>query len=98
MHPLDDPTLPPPRDPSSRGGSQTRPYGDLRDRLGELENRIVQLQLDALHKSVSDHEQRMRSLEDTATRFNFLLYLTMGGGLVSLVNLFALLFIIVNGG
>jgi len=66
------------------------------DRLGQLEDRIVQLQLDGLRKQSEDHEARLRLVEDTATRFNFLLYLTMGGGLVSLVNLLALVFIIVR--
>jgi hypothetical protein len=66
------------------------------DRLGQLEGRIVQLQLDGLRKQSEDHEARLRLVEDTATRFNFLLYLTMGGGLVSLVNLLALVFIIVR--
>ena len=66
------------------------------DRLGELENRIVQLQLDSLQKSLADHEGRLRTLEDTATRFNFLVYLTMGGGLLSLVNLLTLAFIAVR--
>lgn len=62
------------------------------NRLNDLENRIVQLQLDNLIKASSDHESRIRSLEDTATKFNFLLYLTMGGGLLSLANLALLAF------
>jgi len=66
------------------------------DRLNELENRIVQLQLDGLHKASADHESRIRALEDTATRFNFLLYLTMGGGLISIVNLIGMAFLIVS--
>jgi hypothetical protein len=60
-------------------------------RLDELENKIVQIQVDALNSKAEDHEKRIRSLEDTATKFNFILYLTMGGGFVSLVNL-AMLF------
>jgi len=56
-------------------------------RLDELENKIIQIQLDALQRESADHEKRIRSLEDTATKFNFILYLTMGGGLVSLINL-----------
>lgn len=65
-------------------------------RLEDLENRIIQLQLDNLIKGASDHESRLRLLEDTATKFNFLLYLTMGGGLLSLINLLALAFLIVQ--
>lgn len=60
-------------------------------RLDELENKIVQIQVDALNAKAEDHEKRIRALEDTATKFNFILYLTMGGGFVSLVNL-AMLF------
>lgn len=60
-------------------------------RLDELENKIIQIQVDALNTRSEDHEKRLRALEDTATKFNFILYLTMGGGFVSLVNL-AMLF------
>jgi hypothetical protein len=56
-----------------------------------MENKIVQIQVDALNAKAEDHEKRIRALEDTATKFNFILYLTMGGGFVSLVNL-AMLF------
>jgi hypothetical protein len=65
-------------------------------RLDELESKLLQLQIDTLRKSLEDHETRMRILEDSATRFNFLLYLTMGGGLVSLINLLGLAFLIVT--
>lgn len=65
-------------------------------RLDELENKIVQLQIDALRKDSDDHEKRIRSLEDTATKFNFILYLTMGGGLISLVDLSMLVFLLVK--
>jgi hypothetical protein len=54
------------------------------------------LQISNLNKDIDDHEKRLRLLEDTATRFNFLLYLTMGGGLVSLFNLFAIGILIVQ--
>lgn len=60
-------------------------------RLDELESKILQIQLDTLSTRSEDHEKRIRALEDTATKFNFILYLTMGGGFVSLVNL-AMLF------
>ncbi len=67
-------------------------------RLDELENKIVQIQVDALALKADDHEKRIRTLEDTATKFNFILYLTMGGGFVSLVNLAMLfqMFIVAN--
>lgn len=65
-------------------------------RLDELEDKLLQIQIDSLRKDSDDHEKRLRSLEDTATRFNFLLYLTMGGGLVSLINLALLVFTLVK--
>ena len=67
-------------------------------RLDELESRILQLQIDALRKASEDHEMRLRVLEEAATKFNFLLYLTMGGGLVGLFNLFGLAYLIVSSG
>lgn len=75
--------------------TEMRRSSDLR-RLDELEDKILQLQIDTLRKESEDHEKRIRSLEDTATKFNFLLYLTMGGGLVSLIDLVMLAFILVG--
>ena len=65
-------------------------------RLDDLENKIVQIQIDGLRKDIEDHEKRVRLLEETATKFNFILYLTMGGGLVSLVDLALLVFLLVQ--
>ena len=67
-------------------------------RLDQLEAKILQLQIDTLKKSSEDHEARLRTLEETATRFNFLLYLTMGGGLVSLLNLLGMAYLILSAG
>lgn len=77
------------------GGLSIKRAADF-DRLNALESRVYQIQLDALRKESDDHEKRIRSLEDTATRFNFLLYLTMGGGLISIVNLIGMAFLIVS--
>ena len=76
-------------------GTEIKRMSDYK-RLDDLEDRILQLQIDGLKKSSDDHESRLRVLEETATRFNFLLYLTMGGGLVGLFNLFGLAWLIVN--
>lgn len=65
-------------------------------RLDELENKVLQMQLDSLKLASDDHEKRLRSLEDTATKFNFILYLTMGGGFVSLLNLATLVVLFVR--
>ena len=66
------------------------------DRLGALEGRILQIQVDNLTREVLDHETRLRVVEEVATRFNFLLYLTMGGGLLTLLNLLALALLLVR--
>jgi hypothetical protein len=65
-------------------------------RLDDLENRMVQMQIDRLSKDLDDHEKRLRLLEEAATKFNFILYLTMGGGLVSLIDLALLVFLLVR--
>ena len=62
--------------------------------LAGLQRQLFELQIEAVTKNLDDHEKRLRLLEDTATRFNFLLYLTMGGGFVSLINLAAMLVMI----
>ena len=64
--------------------------------LEGLQRQFLEMQIQSLQKDFDDHEKRLRLLEDTATRFNFLLYLTMGGGLVSLFNLFAIGVLIVQ--
>jgi hypothetical protein len=89
VYPSDDPTL-----PRTRALEEKRQI-DL-DRLGELESRILQIQLDNLTREVLDHETRLRVVEEAATRFNFLLYLTMGGGLLTLLNLLALALLLVR--
>ncbi len=66
-------------------------------RIEKLETKILQLQIEGLRQDMDDHEKRLRLLEDTATKFNFLLYLTMGGGLVSIFNLFSIVYLIIVG-
>lgn len=66
--------------------------------LGEMRSleKLINYQIDQLREERLDHEKRLRLLEDTATKFNFLLYLTMGGGLVSLFNFFAFVVVIIE--
>lgn len=59
-----------------------------------LQRQVLQLQIEAIKTDIKDHETRLRTVEETATRFNFMLYLTMGGGLLSLVNLIGTLAVI----
>ena len=42
-------------------------------RLDELENKIVQIQVDALALKADDHEKRIRTWEHTTTIFIFIL-------------------------
>ena len=65
--------------------------------LENLQRQLLELQINNIQKGLDDHEKRLRMLEDTATKFNFLLYLTMGGGLVSLINLLAIILLIAQG-
>lgn len=65
--------------------------------LEGLQRQLLELQISSLREEVSDHEKRLRLLEDTATKFNFLLYLTMGGGIVSLFTLFSVGALIIKG-
>lgn len=51
-----------------------------------LDNRI-----DAIENEHKEHNTRLRAVEETAIKFNFILYLSMGGGLVGVINLAVLL-------
>jgi len=62
--------------------------------LEGLQRQFLEIQIAAVQRDIDDHEKRIRVVEETTTRFNFLLYLTMGGGLVSLFNLFAIVALI----
>lgn len=70
--------------------NEIRRESDFR-RLGELENKVIDLQLTQLQSSTKDHETRIRQLEETATKVNTLLALVLGGGLLSAINLIVLL-------
>ena len=52
----------------------------------------LEIKIDQNETVLADHEKRLRLVEDSATKFNFILYLTMGGGLVGLINLGLLMF------
>ena len=66
------------------------------ERIENIEQKLYQIQIDALSKNDVDHEKRIRALEETQTKFNFILYLVMGGWLVSLIDLAVLVFILVK--
>jgi hypothetical protein len=48
-----------------------------------LHAQLTDMRLDALEKQAGDHEKRIRSVEEVATKFNFLMALSIGGGAVS---------------
>lgn len=60
--------------------------------LEGLQRQVFELQIEQIKKDIDDHEKRLRLVEESATKFNFILYSTMGGGLLSIVNLLVLLF------
>jgi hypothetical protein len=49
--------------------------------------RLTDLRLSALETSRADHEQRLRNVEEVATKFNFLMALSIGGGALSAIVL-----------
>jgi hypothetical protein len=70
---------------------QQLPDNDTRDKLREalvkVREELLKVQIETLKQDVIDHEKRLRLLEESATKFNFLVYITMGGGALSLINL-----------
>lgn len=86
-------------EPSLDKAIETLP-GDTADKL---RFELIRVQIEGLKlaqetmranfdKKIEDHEKRIRAGEEVNIKFNFLLYLTMGGGLVSLINLALLVF------
>lgn len=59
-------------------------------RMELIRVQIEQLRVDvtSLRNTVSDNEKRLRAVEEAATQFRLLLYMTAGGGAVGLINLF----------
>jgi len=69
---------------------------EMQTEISRLKNELVQIQLDNLRKNIDDHERRIRPIEDVAVKFNFIIFLTAGGGLVSTVNLAAFIYLLVS--
>ena len=66
--------------------------------LNEIRNleKLINVQIEQIRSSATDREVRIRVLEVSATKFNFILYMSMGGGLMSLIELIAILAILAN--
>lgn len=62
----------------------------VNDALAEMQRKIYELQIKNLEDDTKDHERRIRLLEETATKFNFLLFLTFGNGILSIIALLKL--------
>jgi|GEM_PF-2820776 hypothetical protein len=58
--------------------------------LEGLQRQLLELKISNLEEGVADHEKRIRLLEESATKFNFLLYLTLGNGFISVIALIKL--------
>lgn len=55
--------------------------------LANAQSQLVYSQLAAIQTRIDDHEKRLRPLEDTNSKINLLLALTMGGGLLQIAAL-----------
>ena len=66
-------------------------------KLGQdsLRQRLEQ-RIDEHAQDIKDHEQRLRAVEDSVAKFNTILWLTMGGGLVGVLNLILLSYTLLN--
>ena len=61
---------------------------EVRVERDHLHTLLVDRRLDMLENTVnSDHEKRLRVVEEVATKFNFLMALSIGGGLLSAIVL-----------
>jgi hypothetical protein len=66
----------------------------LRYELIRVQIETLRAQIDAHVREEKEFEKRLRITEDGITKFNFIVYLTMGGGLLGLINLLVLLYTI----
>lgn len=60
-------------------------------RIQQLQEQLLEVQLRQLQQDITDHETRLRALEETATRLNTLTALVFGGGVLSAINLVTLI-------
>lgn len=61
---------------------------ELRTERNHLHAQLTDSRLTSLEKSRDTHETRIRTVEDVATKFNFLMSLSIGGGALSAIVLF----------
>ena len=57
----------------------------LRECIGQQE--VIKLQIATLQENNNDHEKRLREQHDAMTRFNFLVSISTGGGLLAIITL-----------
>lgn len=58
-----------------------------RTERNHLHAQLTDSRLTALEKAKDDHDKRIRTVEDVATKFNFLMSLSIGGGALSAIVL-----------
>jgi hypothetical protein len=77
-------------------GGATDTRENLRDEISKVRLALLHARIDALESDNRDFDKRLRPAEEVVTKFNFILYLTMGGGFVGLINLAILIYVLVR--
>ena len=59
-----------------------------------LRDQMLARDMESMKLKVGNIEEELKPIKEAIIKFNFILYLTMGGGLVSLINLLGLFAVI----
>lgn len=60
----------------------------------DLKEAVTHVRYSTLNERANDHEARLRMLEEVATQFKLLMYLSFGGGALTFINTMALFIVI----
>jgi len=88
-------------------GNSNDTRDELREEISKVRLALLHARIDSLEASnkkretdtsdeIKDIDKRLRPAEEMVIKFNFIMYLTMGGGLVGLINLAILVYILVK--
>lgn len=66
----------------------------MMDTPENLKEAVSRVRYQTLQDVTNDHEQRIRAIEEIITEFKFIKSLTLGGGLLSLMQLMSLMILI----
>jgi len=69
---------------------------DLKKEIERLHEALINTRMSNFETRIVDHDSRLRPIEEAVTKFNFMLYMTAGGGLLSILNLVAIIYLIVE--